>query len=281
MNQVDRRRMCPNCRAFITTADKICPYCEAAVGPRAIDRRSPADLLGGLIPQARFVTIVLLLINGGLFLAMLVFSSRMGWGSGMDMDGRVLFAFGAKYREAILEGQWWRLITAGYLHGGLMHILFNAYALFIVGSHVEQDYGVNRYVAIYTFTTVTGFLASFYWTAALSVGASAGIFGLIGAMIILGMRDKSAYGNAVRNQYLLWAGINFALAAFGGFEIDNAAHIGGLAGGFVLGYIAGTPGYSRTTELIWKVAMIVSVAVTVFAFVKWILWLIPNMSAIQ
>src|SRR5271169_1852724 len=126
MNQVDRRRMCPNCRAFITTDDKTCPYCDAVVGARAVDRRSPTDLLGGLIPHARFVTILILLINTGLFLAMMVFSSRMGWGGGMEMDGRVLYAFGAKYREALLAGQWWRLITAGFLHGSLVHILMNS-----------------------------------------------------------------------------------------------------------------------------------------------------------
>src|SRR5438046_4807248 len=112
LNQVDRRRMCPNCRAFITTNDKICPYCDAPVGARAVDRRSPADLLGGLIPHSQFTTVVLLLINAGFFLATMVFSSKMGWGDGMNMDNRVLYAFGAKYREAILVGGWWLLITA-------------------------------------------------------------------------------------------------------------------------------------------------------------------------
>jgi rhomboid protease GluP len=222
-----------------------------------------------------------LLINGGLFLAMMVFASKMGWGNGSEMDGRVLYAFGAKYREAILAGEWWRLITAGFLHGGFLHILMNSYALFIVGSQVEQDYGANRYIVFYIFTTLTGFLASFYWTAAISVGASAGIFGLMGAMIVLGMREKSAYGNAIRNQYLLWAGLSFALAAFGDLAIDNAAHIGGLAGGLAIGYVAGTPRYNRTVEQVWRGLAIGAVAVTVFCVGKWFLWLMANMSAIE
>jgi rhomboid protease GluP len=272
--------MCPNCRAFITTSDKVCPYCDFKMGPRAIDVRAPGDLLGGLIPHARFTTVIFLLINGGLFLAMLVFSSKMGWGTGSEMDGRVLYAFGAKYREAIQSGEWWRLITAGFLHGGILHILMNSYALFIVGSQVEQDYGVNRYIVFYIFTTVTGFLASYYWTAAISVGASAGIFGLMGAMIVLGMRDKSAYGAAIRSQYLLWAGLSFALAAFGDLAIDNAAHIGGIVGGFLLAYVAGTPGFSRTVEQVWRGLAIAAMAVTAFAFVKWFLWLTANMDAI-
>ena len=55
--------MCPNCRAFVTTSDKVCPYCEVPMGPRAIDRRNPGEILGGLIPHARFTTIMILLIN--------------------------------------------------------------------------------------------------------------------------------------------------------------------------------------------------------------------------
>jgi rhomboid protease GluP len=273
--------MCPNCRAFITTNDKICPYCDAPVGARAVDRRSPADLLGGLIPHARFVTVLILLINTGLFLAMIVFSSRMGWGAGMDFDGRVLYAFGAKYREAILEGQWWRLITAGFLHGGMWHILMNSYGLFIIGSQVEQEFGTDRYLVIYIVSTITGFLASFYWTAAISVGASAGIFGLIGAMIAFGIHEKSPYGSAMQRQYLFWAGINLAIGAFGGLAIDNAAHLGGMAGGFLVAYAAGTPRQSGPQETVWKMAMYAAVGLTVFAFVKWFLWLIANLSAIQ
>ena len=60
--------MCPNCRAFITTKDKICPYCGVGVGPRAVDRRHPADVLGGLIPAERFTTTVILMINFGMYL---------------------------------------------------------------------------------------------------------------------------------------------------------------------------------------------------------------------
>src|SRR5437879_5065742 len=115
MSQMDKRRMCPNCRAFITTDDKTCPYCEVQVGPRAIERRNPAGALGGLIPYARFTTVVILLINTGLYVAMLLHSSRAGGGIGLDLDGQTLFDFGAKARSAILAGQWWRLIPAGFL----------------------------------------------------------------------------------------------------------------------------------------------------------------------
>ena len=61
--------MCPHCRAFITTSDSTCPYCNERVGPKAIELRNTGEMIGGLIPQARFVTILLLIINGGFFLA--------------------------------------------------------------------------------------------------------------------------------------------------------------------------------------------------------------------
>src|ERR1700741_1230744 len=114
MSQVEKRPMCPNCRAFITTDDKVCPYCDAQIGTRAIDRRSPPDVLGGLIPHARFTTVMILLLNTGLYIAMIVRSSNTGGGGGMDMDIRTLVDFGAKFRPYIMQGDGWWLITAGF-----------------------------------------------------------------------------------------------------------------------------------------------------------------------
>ncbi len=90
--------MCPQCRAFITTDDKVCPYCQAEVGPKPVSRRNPAGALGGLIPHARFTTMMILLINTGLYIATVVHSSQSGGGSGLDIDSGTLFDFGAKYR---------------------------------------------------------------------------------------------------------------------------------------------------------------------------------------
>src|SRR5271167_2553145 len=68
MGAVDTRRMCPSCRAFVTTSDRVCPYCQAPLGARAVERRNPGEILGGLIPHARFTTVLILLINTALFL---------------------------------------------------------------------------------------------------------------------------------------------------------------------------------------------------------------------
>src|SRR5579871_2547454 len=162
--------MCPNCRAFVTASDKVCPYCDAAIGPRAVDQCNPGEILGGLIPQARFTTIMILLINTGLFLA-----QSLNPNSG-------LLQWGASMPASMMDGQWWRLITAGFLHGGIIHILMNSWALYGLGAEVEQLYGISRMIVFYFVSTVAGFYASSHF-GHFSVGSSAGIFGLIGAMI--------------------------------------------------------------------------------------------------
>jgi rhomboid protease GluP len=271
--------MCPNCRAFITTDDKVCPYCDLRLETRAVDKRTPADVMGGLIPHARFTTTMILLVNVGMYIATVLYSMRGNRGGGMDLDSQTLVDFGAKYYPyGILAGQWWRLITAGFLHGGLLHIGMNMWVLFDLGVQVEETYGTSRYLVFYFAATVCGFLASAWWSPLTpSIGASAGIFGLIGAMIALGVRDRSAYGAMVRSVYSRWAMYGLALgilpSLFGISFMDNAAHIGGITSGFVVAYLAGTPRFSRAVETAWRAAAGVALAITALAFAEMFLWL--------
>jgi rhomboid protease GluP len=267
---MDKRRMCPNCRAFITTSDRVCPYCEVAVGPRAIDVRQPKEILGGFIPHARFTTSIILLINVGLFAATVLYSMGQGNANAlMGVDGPTLLAFGGKYRAALQAGQWWRLITAGFLHGGLIHIGMNSWVLFDLGAQVEEVYGWARMIVFYFLATVCGFYLSAVWSAGLAVGASAGIFGLIGAMIALGVRNRThPMGAAIRSMYIRWAiyGLLMGLLLPG---IDNAAHVGGLVGGFGAAYIAGTPRLVSTwADHFWRVAAYGALALTALSFFR-------------
>jgi rhomboid protease GluP len=264
--------MCPHCRAFITTSDKVCPYCNAQVGPRAAEQRDAGPILGGLIPHAQFVTSMILLINLGLYAATALYSSRSGEGGWMNVDGRTLFAFGAKYREAIYDGQWWRLITAGFLHGGAMHILMNSWVLFDVGAQVEQIYGARRLVVIYFVSTVGGYMASTILSDSLSIGASAGLCGLIGAMIALGVRYKSSVGSAIRGFYMRWVMyiLVIGLIVRG---IDNYAHVGGLAAGFGCAYLAGLPSVVESLkERAWRIACYAALLATGYAFFQMFVW---------
>ena len=270
--------MCPHCRAFITNKDRTCPYCNEPVGARAIDRRNPSAILGGIIPHARFTTIVILIVNFGLFLATALYSMGAGNGDALwNIDVRTLVAFGAKYNAGLAAGQWWRLVTAGFLHGGLLHILMNSWVLFDLGAQVEEIYGVSRMLVIYFVSTVFGFYVSAVWSPAPSVGASAALMGLIGAMIALGVRHRNPMGDAIRGMYIRWALYTLVL----GFlisRIDNAAHIGGLVAGFCLAYVAETPRATGSTETLWRVAAWSCVIITVVSFLKMWLWYshIPN-----
>jgi rhomboid protease GluP len=265
---VDKRRMCPHCRAFITTDDKVCPYCNNEVGRRAVEARAPADALGGLIPQARFTTILILLINTGLYVATLLYTSRTGGEFAFDPSSQALFAFGAKYPAAIAAGQWWRLITAGFLHGGILHILMNSWVLFDLGASVEEAFGTARFLVIYFVSTITGYLGSFYFSPALSIGASAGIFGLIGAMIGFGIREGTSQGQAMKAFYIRWAVYGLIMGFIMPY-IDNYAHIGGLIGGFIIGYI-GAPSMPRIRAMdkLWQVAAAFALIITGVAFMN-------------
>ncbi|MBV9507940.1 MAG: rhomboid family intramembrane serine protease [Acidobacteriia bacterium] len=275
MRQMETRRMCPHCRAFITTHDRVCPYCNEKVGPKAIDRRNPGEILGGLIPQAQFTTIVILVINFGLFIATVLYSMKGGNGSAfLGIDPQTLFNFGAKYPPYIRAGQWWRLVTAGFLHGGVLHILMNSWVLFDVGAQVEEIYGTSRLLVIYFASTVAGFYLSTLWSRAISVGASAALMGLIGAMIALSMHHRSAMTTAIRGTYIRWVVYILLIGLLPGIGIDNAAHIGGLAAGFGVAYAAGLPSaVPSAREQVWRVAAWVCVAVTAFSFFEMFLWL--------
>lgn len=269
---METRRMCPHCRAFITTRDRVCPYCNETVGPRAVSHDdSGGGFIGGFIPHARFNTIMILLINFGLYIATSVYSMRAGRGDAMSLDPQTLVDFGAKWRPYILLGQWWRLVTAGFLHGGLLHILMNSWVLFDLGAQVEEIYGGSRMLVIYFVSSVAGFYVSTLWAPGPSVGASAALFGLIGAMIAMGIRHRSTLGDHVKSLYIRWAiyGLLFGLLP----GIDNAAHVGGLTGGFLVGWLAGVPRQDAPGGRLWQVASWLCILITAFCFLKMYLWL--------
>jgi rhomboid protease GluP len=246
--------MCPNCRAFVTTSDKVCPYCQAPIGPRAIDRRNPGEILGGLIPHARFTTMIILLINTALFIAEYVSPQ-----SGLSEAGR-------SEPAVLMQGEWWRLITAGYLHSGIFHILMNSWVLFDLGAEVETLYGTSRLIVFYFVSTITGFFASSHIGGGhFSVGSSAGIFGLIGAMLAFGFTDRSSLGMQVKSLYTRWVVYGLILSFLPG--VDFWAHVGGFSGGFIAGWLASTP----RARLMWKEPLLrvlagVSIALTALAF---------------
>ena len=252
--------MCPNCRAFINRGDRTCPYCGERIGTPAIEQRAPGEILGGLIPQAHFTTILILMINVGLFIATELYARSLG-------PGVVLWAFGGKLGRSIWQDhEYWRLITAGFLHSDILHIGMNSWVLYDLGAQCEQVFGTARFLVIYFLGTVGGFYLSARMNPGLSIGSSAGIMGLIGAMIAYGVANRSSVGQAIRSLYIKWAiyGLAFGLLISG---IDNWAHVGGIVAGFGTAYVAGTPvRSSRSSDSVWKVLSFACVALTIYSF---------------
>jgi rhomboid protease GluP len=263
---VEKRRMCPNCRAFITISDRVCPYCDAQVGPRAVDMRASA-LAASFLPRANLTSIIVLAINVGFFLAQLALNYHLM--HSFDLDTRVLVMSGAEYGPFVQHGQWWRLITAGFLHGGFLHIALNSWTLFILVTEVEQFYGTSRLIAVYVLSTFTGFLcAAIFSPRSPAIGASAAAFGLMGIMLAMGLRDRAdPLSQAVRSHYGQWLVFGLVMSFGGG--ISMSAHIGGLIGGFVLGMIAGRPGAPNSPrEMFWKAAAAAAIVITIYSWAK-------------
>ena len=242
---VEKRRMCPNCRAFITINDRVCPYCDAPLGPRAVDMRAQA-FAASFLPRANLTSIIVLAINFAFFMVELALShSIANPDPGLD--------FGQTYGPLVAHGQFWRLVSAGFLHGSWMHLLMNSWSLFILVTEVEQFYGTSRFIVVYVFSTITGFFCACIFTPHSPVlGASCAAFGLMGMMLAMGVGQRAdPLTQAVRQHYGQWIVFGLVMSLGGG--ISMAGHVGGLVGGFIIGFIAGRPSLPGSfREGFWK-----------------------------
>jgi rhomboid protease GluP len=179
-----------------------------------------------------WLTYVFLALIGVVFLGQLASEQLLGFD--------YLAALGAKHNAAIAAGQYWRLVTPIFLHGGLLHVFFNMYALYNLGREVEAFMGPARFLLVFFYAGVAGTVFSLLFTPNPSLGASGAIFGLIGAQGIFLYRHRQLFGERGRRglqQIIMIALINLAIGLQG--NIDNWAHVGGLLGGVGLSWALG------------------------------------------
>lgn len=150
---------------------------------------------------------------------------------------------------AIREGQTYRLLTGVFLHGGIVHLLFNCYALYVIGPQVENFLGRFKFLAIYLVAGISGALFSMIFGNYASVGASGAIFGLMGALVYFGYHYRVYLGNVVKSQIIPLILLNLLLG-FMMSGIDNFAHIGGLIGGTLMSIALGIKDKSSWFERI-------------------------------
>jgi rhomboid protease GluP len=159
--------------------------------------------------------------------------------AGGSESQRVLIKLGANVGPLVTTGEYWRIFTANFLHIGLMHIAFNLYALYIVGTEVEMFYGPWRFLVIYLLSALSGAIASYAFTYGVSAGASTAVFGLFGTLVAFFTRNRAVFGEMSRTRLtnlivVIVINIFYGLSAG---TIDNWGHIGGFIGGFVLGWL--------------------------------------------
>lgn len=168
--------------------------------------------------------------------------------SGGSQNPLTLVLFGAKVNELIVLGDWWRLITPMFLHIGFTHLLFNGLIVYFLGSQLEMIIGHLRYFLLYILSGILGNVASFALNNSISAGASTAIFGLFAATIVLGkLYPYQASIQQLSRNYLVLIILNVVFGLFSP-TIDNAGHIGGLVGGYLIMYALSSPNVSNNPK---------------------------------
>jgi rhomboid protease GluP len=197
-------------------------------------------MLHAVAPRV-WITPAVVFANVALWIAMLLAGANP-----LSPSTELLLAWGANFAPLTAGGEWWRLLTAAFLHGGVLHLALNMWALWDAGRLTERLYGSIPFLLVYLVAAVTGSLASALWhpQGAVSIGASGAVFGVLGALGAFLATQK----HSVPRQVVL--GLRASVLSFMGYAlliglmvpgIDNAAHLGGLAAGFLLGAILGRP----------------------------------------
>ncbi|HLA11861.1 MAG TPA: rhomboid family intramembrane serine protease [Pyrinomonadaceae bacterium] len=293
-----RPGLCRNCGAIVGAGESECAVCGTPLGwPAGRTPPSPPDreairFARAVLSRPHKFTIIFLAANLFVFLMMWQSSGTQS-GALWEFPTEVLIAYGAKLNILIKgQGQWWRFITPMFLHAGLIHLLVNMYALWMLGPYVEKLYGSAKFVVFWVVTGIAGVVASylsvvepgrtispvfrfiFKYQDAPSVGASGALFGLVGVLFVFGIKFrhelpegfKRAFGTGLLPMILL----NLFIGYMGRGIIDNAAHLGGLLSGAAIAVAVHyrRPGSRGGVALIWRILQISALSVIAFSFYR-------------
>jgi len=272
--------LCPNCRKLISVHEARCPYCgtsrPGALWKRALDFR----VMRGTDQLVQWI----IFINVGMYILSLVLRPSsiqftMSPFSMLAPSVESLILLGATGTIPVLQmDRWWTLVSASYLHGSVLHILFNMLAFRQLASVACEEYGANRMFAIYTLGGVVGYLVSALVGVGLTIGASAAVCSLIGAILYYGKSRGGIHGQTLYKQVGAWA-VGIFLFGFLVPGINNWAHGGGILAGAALGALLGYKEKVRE-NLFHKVlgvgCMVITAAVLAWALISGILFRLLN-----
>jgi len=210
----------------------------------------------------------------------IVFAAFAGSGGGvMNADPQMLIRWGANFGPYTTDGQWWRLLSAAFLHGGLVHLAVNMLTLADVGRLCERLFGWRRFLLLYLLSGLAGSAASVWWNPQVnSVGASGALFGVLGAVLVYmldrrnGIEPRAMKVHAASMAVFIGYGVVNGLTST---RIDNAAHLGGLVAGVILGFALGRPPGSAGAEPLRMAAGVAACAIMIAG----LLTLTPNTRA--
>jgi rhomboid protease GluP len=264
-----RQKIC-RCGALAGADDRTCSVCGARLPSAA--GQFLGKVFGLIRPGVSPVTAGLVTVMTVDFLLQLVISG----GGGFLRPGIVsLLRAGAMESQLVAAGQWWRLLTCVFVHIGIIHFLFNMYALVSVSQFLEREIGSARFFCLFLLTGAGGSLASYALHGEIVMaGASGAIFGLIGFSIAFFRRHGGAAARNIQSFMIRWAiyGFFFGLMV----RADNFAHAGGFAAGFLLGAVMEIREDERLRRaFIWKIAAGLLFAALAFSFYSLVNFRLP------
>lgn len=266
-----RYKMCASCRALVPRESWKCPEC----GESLSRVRAPGigRVLSNVIPGATAATGLLVLVNGICFVVMLAvpyavpgWEGRGGLAALFAFDPPTLLRYGSGFSPLTFgQGEWWRLVTPMFLHGGLLHFAMNTMVLLQLGPLVEEEYGTERFASIYLITGIASTFGSQAFRVVNMVGASGALCGLLGLMLVHGIRRGGAYGNALKKVMLQNTVLMLVISFLP--RIDLLAHVTGFLVGFGLGWVVPYGAIrNRSTALAWDSTVVAGTLVILWAF---------------
>ena len=234
--QQPRPKICPVCGSLVGINTSRCHECGTNLH---FSLAALSKQLSGLIGTDTPVTTALLVLNILLLAVQLMITIQAGEAGGFQTlwgtNSEGAYRLGAIYPYAMFVlHEWWRTVTAMFLHSGLIHIGLNMMWLMQFGPVLEEIYGSPRFLFVYTFTGAFGFVFSAL-RLHFSLGASGAIFGIIGTVIAITTKRGGPFAKDLRGKLVSSVVFMFVLGIWGPLRVDNWAHGGGLIAGFVLG----------------------------------------------
>jgi len=251
--------LCPRCRTLIGSEESTCSHCGAS-------RSAPWWQLINLTRSAfegDWVVKAIITVNILYYALSLVVNISIGRGGFLDPAGDSLMLLGATGTIPIEHGRFWSLLSANYLHGGILHLIFNLMAFRQIAPWVSNEYGASRMFTIYTLGGVFGFWVSYLAGVPFTIGASAGICSLIGALLYYGKARGGAYGRSVLHEVSGWMVSLLVIGIIFRGIINNWGHGGGIIGGILLGWLLGYEGRRSETTLHTALALLCAIATVV------------------